>query len=180
MTIISLKNFVQTGQFGPVTIGMTKDEVINLLGEPEFDNDYHTGSGGLVYAWYEFFYWQDSLKMNGIQNDHLRTWPGNKRKKTQIHQEAICFRNDKISIDIWFLKPGQDITYCEVIKILRDEQIQFEEVNDPYQGYLITFESGVKMDFVNGESHFQQNENIVISPDNQLLNGIRLFDYSFS
>jgi len=173
-----------TGQFGPVKIGMTKDEVIKSLGKPDSDNDYGTGSGGLMYAWYEFFYWQDNLKISGIQNDHLTTWPGSKRKKTKNHQEAICFQNDRIYIDIWFLKAGQDITYGEVINILRTEQISFEEINDQYQGHLIKFKSGVTMDFDDHSGHWlgdgngniKQNEEIITTLENQLLNGIRLFD----
>lgn len=181
MTIISLKDFITTGEFGPVRIGMTKDEVIKVLGQPDSDNDYGTGSGGLMYAWYEFFYWQDSLKINGIQNDHLTNWQVGKIK---IHKEAICFQNDKISIDIWFLQVGKNISYGEVINILKSEGIPFEEINDQYRGRLIKFKSGVTMDFddqsglwhEDKDENIEQNENIIITLENQLLNGIRLFD----
>lgn len=44
MKKINLKDFALTGDFGPVKIGMSKEQVINLLGEPEEDNDYGTGS----------------------------------------------------------------------------------------------------------------------------------------
>jgi len=186
MTIISLKDFIITGQFGPVTIGMTKDEVIKTLGKPDSDNDYGAGSGGLMYAWYEFFYSKDSLTIDGIQNDHLTTWPGSKRQKIKDHQEAICFQNDSISIDIWFLKVGKDITYGEVINILRTEQIPFEEMNDQDQGHLIKFKSGVTMDF-NDQSVLwlggmdgtvKPNEDIIPTLEHQYLNGIRLFDFT--
>jgi len=181
MTIISLKDFIITGEFGPVKIGMTKDEVIKVLGQPDSDNDYGTGSGGLMYAWYEFFYWQDSLKINGIQNDHLINWTTGKRK---IHKEAIYFKNDKISLDIWFLQVGKNISYREVTKILKSEGISFEEINDQYRGHLIKFKSGVTMDFddqvglwlEDKNCNNEQNESIIITLENQLLNGIRLFN----
>lgn len=66
MTIIYLKDFVLTGQFGPVKLGMSKEEMIQVLGQPDDDIDYDTGSCGLYYGWYEFFYFKDSEKINGI------------------------------------------------------------------------------------------------------------------
>jgi hypothetical protein len=175
-----------TGRFGPVRIGSSKEEVIKALGKPDSDNDYGTDAGGLMYAWYEFFYWHDSLKIHGIQNDHLTTWGGSKRKKLKDHQESICFKNDRISIDIWFLKLGQDITYGEVINILRKEQIIFEEIYDQYQGHLIKFKSGVTMDFDDlsgvwlgdNNGNFKKNKNVITAREKQLLNGIRLFDHT--
>ncbi len=184
MIIISLKDFVTTGKFGPIQIGSTKDEVIKALGKPDFDNDYGIGSRGLMYAWYEFFYWEDSLKIVGIQNDHLTISLENEKNKIEIHQDSICFQNDRISIDIWFLKPGQDITYSEVIDILRTENISFEEITDHYQNHLIKFDSGVTMDFddLSGVSvgdeqgNFKKYEHIITTKENRVLNGIRLFD----
>jgi len=35
MTIIAIKDFIMTGQIGPVQIGSIRDEVIQLLGESE-------------------------------------------------------------------------------------------------------------------------------------------------
>jgi hypothetical protein len=67
MITISLKDFVLNGNFGPVKIGMTRDEVVNLLGEPEREGDFGSGYGGLIYAWYEFFYDKEKIDYEIIE-----------------------------------------------------------------------------------------------------------------
>jgi hypothetical protein len=186
MNIISLKDFIITGQFGNVGIGSTKEDVIKTLGQPDSDYVNSHGSGELIYAWYEFFYYPQDLKIVGIQNDHLTTLPESKRKKIKMHKEAICYQNDQIVIDTWFLKPGHDITYREVIAVLQKEKIRFEEKKDEFENYIIQFESGVTMDFddlsglwiKNDDGIFKQYENIIQDVNEFLLQGIRLFDFS--
>ena len=103
-----------------------------------------------------------------------------------MHKEAICYQNDQIVIDTWFLKPGHDITYREVIAVLQKEKIRFEEKKDEFENYIIQFESGVTMDFddlsglwiKNDDGIFKQYENIIQDVNEFLLQGIRLFDFS--
>lgn len=178
MQQISLKDFAITGRFGPVSIGMTKNQVIDLLGQPEEENDFNQGSSGLTYSWYEFFYWTDTEIVYAIQNDHLTTWPYFKGKAKRInHINAIYFKNEKFELDIWFLKPGKDICYEKVIEILDIENIRYKEIENPSSVYMIEFESGVRLDF-NDESNrsYKDGSPIILKKNKQVLNGIRLFN----
>lgn len=176
ITKIFLKHFAITGKFGPITVGMTKNEVIQLLGEPEEDRDFGTGSSGLYYGWYEIFYDSKTEVINAIQNDHLQAHLGD-------NSEAIHFKNDLIEIDTWFVKPDSDITFSEVTNILNKESISYKQ--EEYWGNeIIRFESGVYLGFDNRNNiweidqngEIQQHENAIIeNKEHFVLNGIRYF-----
>ncbi|WP_299715194.1 hypothetical protein [uncultured Tenacibaculum sp.] len=176
MKKIYLKDFIITGDFGPVKIGMTKQEVINLLGEPDSDNDFGSGTFGLLYSWYEFFFDKKTQVLKSIQNDHLQA-------NCSEHDEMILFKNDKFEIDIWFLKVNYDITYKEVKEILKRENISFSE-EKYWDNDIIKFESGVFLDFDDRDDIWEiyedgttkKDENLIISnKENFVLNGIRYF-----
>lgn len=184
MISISLKEFVLTGKFGPITLGMLKEEVIRHLGEPESDHDFGTGYGCLIYGWYELFYLIDNHEITGIQNDHLLTWGMEPDEKIKVHMESICFRNEYFEIDIWFLRPGEDLTYDQVKTELQSDKISFEEYEDPISGKRLNFISGVYFDFDNQEDIFSLDGNRLSDiystqclSGNGLLNGIRLFKH---
>lgn len=92
MIKISLKDFALTGEFGPVKVGMHRDEIVNVLGEPEGEQDFGTGFGGIVYAWYEFFYDSDTKGLSAIQNDHLQADCSN-------HKDCILYKNSHFEVD---------------------------------------------------------------------------------
>lgn len=176
MKKIYLKDFIKTGDFGPVKIGMTKQQVINLLGEPDSDNDFGSGTFGLLYSWYEFFFDKKTQALKSIQNDHLQA-------NCSEHDEMILFKNDKFEIDIWFLKVNHDITYKEVKEILKRENISFSE-EKYWDNDIIKFESGVFLDFDDGDDIWEiyedgttkKDEHLIISnKENFVLNGIRYF-----
>tara|TARA_B100000795_G_C22534579_1_gene336458 strand:+ start:21 stop:566 length:546 start_codon:yes stop_codon:yes gene_type:complete len=176
MTKIYLKKFALTGEFGPVKIGMSKDQVIQLMGEPETDQDFGSGSSGLLYSWYEFFYETETGVLNSIQNDHLQDDCSN-------HDESITFKNDKIEIDTWFLRLNQDLTRSDVKKALMSQGIPFSE--EEYWGSdIIRFESGVYLDFddrdgvwgIDEDGTVEKDESVVVqNKENFVLNGIRYF-----
>jgi hypothetical protein len=178
MITISLREFTLTGNFGPIKMGMSRNEIVDLLGQPEAENDYGE-SCGLNYGWYEFFYWGESLKLYGVQNDHLEADCDN-------HNEMILFENEKFKIDIWFLSVGKDITYKEVKDILNKEKLEYiEEV--PYKNGpdTLKFKSGVYFDFSGGKigwsgdddnpENWKQFETTIENLDDHTLNGIRHF-----
>ncbi len=180
MTIIYLKDFVLSGQFGKVKIGMDKDEVIKLLGQPDDELDYDTGSCGLLYGWYEFFYFSDNKTISGIQNDNLTTRPHLKLPAKIMHQHRknICYENDCFKIDTWFLRPGHDITRKEVKIILSEEGINFVEIKDSWGNDILRFESGITMDFSDNTGNFvslDPGRGVIENLDDQLLEGIRCF-----
>ncbi|RYD81192.1 MAG: hypothetical protein EOP53_07010 [Sphingobacteriales bacterium] len=181
---ILLKEFCLTGRFGEVEISMAISDVKRILGKPDHEQDYNSGSSGIMYAWYEFFYWTDSQILYAIQNDHLTSFTNLKGKDNiKAHKNDITFKNKKFYLDIWFLNPGKDITYKEVVEYLLTDNIKFKEIEDEYEGFIIEFESGVRLDFddrsgwfyENNDEQILANQNIIKNKEEQLLNGMRLF-----
>ncbi len=176
MKTISLKDFIITGSFGGLTIGMTKKELFELLGENDDINDYENGSSGIFYGYYEFFFDIETDKITGIQNDHLLIYPKLKRKnRIEDHREAIYFENEKFKMDLWFLKFGVNIKYNEIIQILNNESVEFNEIYDIYSGCRIEFKSGVTMDFSDFDDYWFI-DNTIPDKNKLTLNGIRLFE----
>jgi hypothetical protein len=180
MKIIQLKTFIETGMFDTISIGSTKDELIEKLG-----NKYNLIDSGetqvISYGWYEFFYWTETGKILGIQNDHLVADCIN-------HNEMINFSCEEWQLDNWFLKNSENITFKEVEELLTKESISYE-VQPTYEGcdenIIRCFDSNVKFDFSNefkiarsgNKDQSVQWENIKVeSEDKFVLNGIRLFE----
>ena len=159
MIKISLKDFVLKGDFGPIKVGMHRDEVVDILGEPGGAQDFGTGYSGLIYGWYEFFYYTDTKKLSSMQNDHLQADCSN-------HKECIFYKNNSFETDIWFLEAERDFTYSEVKEILSKEKIPYLEV-DKTDFIELKFESEVTMGF----EHFVESAN----HEDPVLNGIRYF-----
>lgn len=176
MLTISLKDFALTGHFGPVKIGMTKPEVISLLGIPEFEMDFQTGYTGVLYSRYEFFFNTETNILESIQNDHLQG-------DCENHKELIHFQNDFFTIDTWFIQVQQDITRGQIIELLTREGIVYQE--ETFMGHdIIRFESGVTLDFYDKKeewvTHLNDTETketvkVIEKPDDHVLNGIRFF-----
>ncbi|QDT40155.1 hypothetical protein Pan241w_02110 [Gimesia alba] len=142
MLTISLKEFALTGEFGPVKIGMHKDEAIALLGKPGCESDFGRSiTGGFLYGWYEFFYDNDTREIHSIQNDHLQADCLN-------HGDMFLYQNSHFRVDTWFLKAGQDFAFQDVINILHDEKIPFRIVRRLGEDReMIEFKSGVLFSF---------------------------------
>ncbi|MFT3793105.1 hypothetical protein [Flavobacterium sp.] len=154
---IDLKDFLLTGNFGPVVIGMTKDDVIHWLGDPGQVHDFKSGSAVLFYNGFELFYSTDDDQLYAIQNDNLYYL---------FEENAPYPINEKVSVDTSFLHFGKPLTLGNLKDYLAQQQIDFEIVHkDEYDE--IVLESGVKFDFENRGS----------KPDACLLNGIRYFKY---
>jgi hypothetical protein len=72
MIEISLKEFLKTGEFGPIKVGIsTKNDVLEQLGEHDGIGDFDD-TQIIRYGWYEIFYWTNSEIVYAIQNDHLQ------------------------------------------------------------------------------------------------------------
>lgn len=184
MTLILLKDFCLTGHFGDVRIGMNISEVKEILGEPDHEQDFETGSSGIMYAWYEFFYWTDTKILYAIQNDHLMPWPGlEEHERAEVHGKDIEFDNSHFKVETWFLSAGKAITYRDIVEICRRDNVNIIEKCNEWGDSSIEFESGVKLDFddmsdwvitdKNGQRI--ENKSIIKSKEDYLLNGMRLF-----
>lgn len=167
MEIISLKDFILTGHFGPIYIGMPMEELKEYLGEPSDHFDSGSGSAVMFYNGFEFYYYTDSNMLYAIQNDNIRH-EGPERKSAHLY-----YVNNTILVDTWFLEFGKPVTYKKVLERLRQEGIVFEEkARDDYDE--LVFPSGVTFDFENRKDDEGKQ---IISREQAALNGIRYFSY---
>lgn len=115
--IASLKDIVVKGEFGGVQIGMTEQEVKELLGEPSsVGQTKDMGFTDFFCGWYEIFFYDfydDSKipKVAAFQNDSLNAING------------FEFENDKIKFDPWFLKFGMNLE--QVQKEIKKEGLEY-------------------------------------------------------
>ncbi|SHN44538.1 hypothetical protein [Chitinophaga sp. CF418] len=181
MTTIQLKNFIKTGKFGPLTIGSTKGEILSVFGR-KYDFADCGETQIIKYGWYEFFYWTENEKIFGIQNDHLQADCIN-------HSGMINFKNRFCTIDKWFLKENQNVTFRQVEEYLNQENIPFTIV-PAYEGcdenIIKCIDSNVTFDFVSeytlveitamGKSKDRKDVKAEHQSD-YVLNGVRLFQY---
>jgi len=173
LTIIKLIDFIRTGKFGPVELGMDKKKIISYLGEAE--KGYKSS---IWYGSYEFFFQEKSQILSGLQNDHLFDYYGR-------DDNAAFFQNNKFKIDPWILGSDKNVTYKECIACLLKEKINFEEKFE-FSNYKIKIESGVYFSFDNYDGVWTldnktaEKSNIIIKEkDNYILEGIRLYDVHF-
>lgn len=148
MITISLKNFIQTGNFGPIKMGMTKSQVIGCLGAPDEDAAFSGGFGGLFYNGFEFFYDRENNdELYTIQNDNLRYYPERRIKKIKISKIAAfdtCYFTLKHK------------TYKHIKNALQQDGIAFtEKAGEDYDRIL--FKSGLELFFVH-EAAYNQDE----------------------
>ncbi len=178
---IYLKNFIKTGIFGSIKIGSTKEELIKKLGDKYDWGDF--GEAQIIkYSWYEFFYYTDTGKIFGIQNDHLQADCNN-------YKEVISFKNKYWTLDKWFLKKGHNITFKKIKEILLNEDIEFVIEKSSYandEKIIKCIESKVTFDFCNEYCILELDDKgkpknwKEVKVDNQddfVLNGIRLFEF---
>jgi hypothetical protein len=184
MLTISLKDFITTGKFGPIELGMTIEQVKEILGEPEMwtGPDFTPGHGIIVYAWYEFFYFTETRAVYGIQNDHLATMPNPITGRVN-NKRDICFTNELFTIDTWFLKKNRYMTYEQVIDRLDKDGISY--TMNWEHGYIkLTLQSGVYIVFDDLDERSVYHEELgewehpasVEAPDRHVLTGISHFD----
>ena len=181
MNTIHLKEFIRTGKFGTISIGSTKTDVVNELGN-KFDFADCGETQIIKYGWYELFYWTESELIFGIQNDHLQADCTN-------HKEMIHYKSKLWSIDNWFLEVNRNVTFGQVEEYLIREKVSYDIV-PAYKGcdenVIKCVLSNVTFDFANEYRLVELNENGKFrnwkeftedEQSNFVLNGIRLFDY---
>jgi hypothetical protein len=178
MITVSIKDFVLNGNFGPVKIGMMRDEVVNLLGEPDDEKDLDNDYCLLWYAYYEFTYLKRNGVLLGIQNSNLAISCNLKTKRVN-NKKSIYFSNNYFTIDIWFLKKGRYLTYKEVVQILEKEKIDFEIVSRVKNDLTIRFRSGLEINFDDNSGHTwydRETKKLVSSePSNNINDRILLY-----
>ena len=133
--IISIEEFLRSGEFGPVVIGMSKEEVIEYLGQPDSDNDIDKSGSILLYSWYEFFF-NNENKLYSIQNDNYDS----------TDASSFEFKNESIEIDSWFLNNTRNQSIDNIIELLSLKKIDYSVI-DYFGRNVIKLTSGVVVDF---------------------------------
>jgi hypothetical protein len=133
--IISMKDFALTGKFGPVRIGMSKDDVIGLLGRPTGEAKLNAGHVDVQYGNYEFFFDKGHI-LYAIQNDRCN--PKN--------PESVEYKNKRFKIDPWVLRTPRAHTLTRVGGQLEREGIPHSLI-DYFGRTAIQFPSKVVLDF---------------------------------
>jgi len=138
---IEIKDFALTGQFGPITIGDSKERIISLLGTPS--NEASLGDNGttIFYGSYEFFI-DTNNALYAIQNDGLlNTWENNSKILP-----AFEFYNKHITIIPWLIKNNKLLTYRDVLSELKKSSFNYKEVTY-YERHSIHLPSRFVIDF---------------------------------
>lgn len=147
MKTLSLKNIILHGDFFPIQMGATEEQVSKILGKPDDRTDFGSGSIIYNYGWYEFFFFENALHY--FQNDHVKADCSN-------HDEMIMYQNEFFEVDHWFLKAFQDIRLKEMIAFLKKEKAAFTLRNqksadgtDLFVGKvkMLELSNGILMDF---------------------------------
>jgi hypothetical protein len=187
MNTIYLKDFITTGRFGPVELGMTIDQVIDFLGELKIERGDETGHVIGRYDHYEFLFLLRSRIFYGIRNHNMANLA---TLNTGINNEpGICYTNNKFTVDTWFLEKNRHVTFIDVVNNLKKEDINFsiESGIDDDDKY-IKCNSGVKIVFSDMSGFVWYNKDTDIwtyaktieSQDEKKLIGIEHFDVSLA
>ncbi|MBB3166835.1 hypothetical protein [Simiduia aestuariiviva] len=147
---LSIEEFVKTGKFGPVQIGMSKPEIIEFLGEADSDNDMDQNGSILIYGWYELFINSED-RLYSIQNDNY----------DPKYPETYIFQNSKFEIDPWILNNSTCQNIESISSKLKNSGIRFC-LEEYYGRIVIKADSGVIIDFEEDENEIGLRELIGI------------------
>jgi hypothetical protein len=153
--MISILEFLRTGYFGPVTVGIPRIEVLQKLGEPDWFQDYSTR----VETWQqkvEVCTDSDFWQYSGVQFffDHVNDiLSGITFRPRYFHNQHL----DKTQVDSWIFKNGYQPTKQEFILALEKESIEVKDT-----GVLLLVQSGKtgRLKHIRSEKDLQPNEKL--------------------
>lgn len=155
-TEIRILDFIKTGKFGSIQLGMTDKEVINILGQPENEGG-SEDAFFFSYGWWEIHFLRDNQnKAFLIHNDHLLFDCTN-------HDEMVEFENKHFKIELDFIKPFEHIRLRKITSILNEQKIHFKLIDDDYQP-ILQLENSVYMDFTDSEPISEKGEGLYWGP----------------
>lgn len=136
---VSILNFIKTGKFGNVRLGMTDIEVVANLGAPESKFGSEEAFLFSYGRWEIHFLTANQNKAFLIHNDNLLYDCNN-------HNEMVEFENDHFNIELDFIKPFEHISLRNVVTMLKQQHIAFKLIDEDFQP-LLQLENSVYMDF---------------------------------
>lgn len=163
--VISIRDFISTGDFGPIKIGVTKDFVIETLGNPIKITEFENGLAEILYNGFRFFYVQENKRVYAILcqsfNDSFEILP---RKKIFNLSQGI-----KVNTDFFII--GEKTKYKDLKNKLVRENFNYEEYSGKFWDKIIC-ESGVEFIFNNWCEYPEDNK---YDQEELELDGFRLF-----
>ena len=137
---IYIEEFLKTGQFGPIKIGISKEQSLSLLGTPDSDTDLDGPGSILMYGWYEFFFDPEG-QLKSMQNDNY----------DPSDSKTYNFKNEKIEVDPWFLNEKPNQTIEDISNLLANSNIGYKKIK--YHGRVVLqTEADVVVDFDEDEN----------------------------
>ena len=140
MIIVSLEEFLRTGVFGPVEFGMTGDEILALLGAPDF-----------------VFTRRRSRRPIGFEYGHVEFYlidaKDNRLCTINLNHFDMPEGNESLRLDPWWVRGG--LPRPEAEAALNRAGISFlpAEVADPSMDGIVTA-SGVTLGFIREDEEF--------------------------
>lgn len=136
---------ILNGNFGTIEKGMTRSEVISILGEPSEirEGKYHLDICYLIYGGYALFFREENkvFRLKSFEN----TW-------LDEDEKYLSFENDKIKITPWFLKFGMG--FKEVIQELEQRNIE-HTFTYKYDELFIILKDNATIGFAQNENNQQ-------------------------
>lgn len=156
---VNLQDFLRTGNFGPISLGMTHDQIASKLGVPEgwadpFHPDYelcHLGYGAYpiwTYGGIEFFFGElgdTKSHLTGIYTDHL---------------DLMITKGQIVRLNAWLFDRGNNVLLSEMKQALESERIAYKIDETLIYGQLL-LESGIMIGY-----EYDSNAISVISREN--------------
>lgn len=151
MIPVSLCEFARTGLFGPLRLGMSRDEIQYSLGYPElWGTEVHRDSATIWrYSDIEFYFTDHELRM--IFTDH----------------DSLSNGGETLAIDPWIIRAG--LSREQFDSALRAERIEFSITRPTYdpRQRLVTTMSGVQFSFVEERDPDWEDEELGLFSWNQ-------------
>lgn len=137
MILVSLRTFLETGEFGQIRLGMSRQQILDSLGHPDTWNKMTPQEATIwKYGSIELYFPAkvDSIFM--IFCDNLNPLTG----------------GENIDLQTWLLSP--DWTLTEAVATLQSEGLIFTQTVEPITGaHLLRLASGVELSFEGDPAH---------------------------
>jgi hypothetical protein len=128
---VDLKTFLLSGQFGPLTLGLSRSQIVKSLGWPDgwTHGEHKLIASVWAYDWIEF-YFDSQHRLELIRSDHMDAFEDNQR----------------FNFDTWILNPGLSLEQAEAA--LLSENMPFQKTKHPrYDINYLHLQSGVEVSF---------------------------------
>ncbi len=133
--IVSIREFAISGRFGPVSIGMSREQVTEELGQPDGKMNLSRPCTGIHYSMYEFFF-DEGGRLKAIQNDHC----------DPEHPDSVEYKGDRFQVDPRVLRSTPRHTLASVQEVLKREGVPHTLV-EYFGRTVIQLPSKVILDF---------------------------------